>query len=90
MSNIDSSCEATVTGRLSSVFSKYGFWFDTLVSMDMWADNTRIEKPDQNCFIEYGQSTANKFELMQCLAYTKNQWDWYKRCHAIVELHTKK
>lgn len=88
MTNIDSSCTATIRGKLGSSFSKYGFWFDTAVSMDMWAENMQSERPEEYCHIEYGLSSSkpNQAKLMQCVAYIKNNWDWYRRCKPVVNL----
>lgn len=88
MSNIDSSCSATIKGKITGSFSKYGFWFDTAVSMDMWADNMRSEKPEEYCYIDYGQSSSkpNQVKLLQCVAYIKNNWDWFRRCKPVVNM----
>lgn len=88
MTNIDSACTATMRGKLSSSFSKYGFWFDTAVSMEMWAGNMQSERPEEYCYIEHGQSSSkpNQAKLLQCVAYINNNWDWYRRCKPIVNM----
>lgn len=82
-SNINNSCQATITGRAKGVFSKYGFWFDTGVSMEMWAELMRSDPPQVDCQISY-QSHQNKTRYMQCIAYIQDKWDWYRRCLPIV------
>lgn len=87
-SNIDESCNAKAYGRLSTMFSKSGFWFETAVSMDMWADDMRIEKPEDYCKIDYYEH-KNQVKYLQCIAYIRKQWDWYERCIPIVNIKVR-
>ena len=82
-SNINNSCQATISGRAKGMFSKYGFWFDTGVSMDMWADTMRNDPPEVDCKINY-ESNRDKASYMHCIAFIQDKWDWYKRCRPIV------
>ena len=84
-SSIDSSCHATISGRAKAVFSRFGFWFDTAVSMDMWTDLMRSDPPQSTCQINYA---ANKdtIKYAQCMAYIQDKWDWYKRCRPVVQM----
>jgi hypothetical protein len=82
-SNINNSCQATISGRAKGVFSKYGFWFDTGVSMGMWADLMRDDPPQVHCKISF-ESHRNQVKYMQCMAYIQDKWDWYSRCLPIV------
>ena len=83
-SNITNSCQATISGRAKGAFSRYGFWFDTAVSMDMWAEFSRNDPPQEYCKINYA-SHRDKVKYMQCIAYIQGQWDWYNRCKPIVD-----
>lgn len=82
-SNINSSCQATISGRAKGVFSKYGFWFDTRVSMSRWADLMRDDPPQVDCKIRF-ESHRNQTRYMQCMAYIQDKWDWHSRCLPIV------
>jgi len=89
MDNIDESCNATISGRAKSIFSKYGFWFDTSVSMQMWIDDVRADNPQNFCYLE--PSIKNDtVKLQQCLAFTKHKIDWYVRCKPVVDLMVKR
>ena len=89
MNNSETSCKATIKGKLSGTFSKHGFWFDTAVSMDTWAQNTLADRPEDTCYIRH-QGNQNQGKLLHCLAYIKNNWDWYNRCKPIVDFMSKK
>lgn len=83
-SSINNSCQSTISGRALGLFSKYGFWFDTAVSMDMWADLMRTDPPQVVCKIDY-ESNRDQTRYMQCMAYIQDKWDWFKRCRPIVD-----
>ena len=83
-SNINASCQATVSGRAKGIFSKYGFWFDTAVSMSMWSDFMRNDPPQEDCKISYA-SHRDQTRYMQCMAYIQDKWDWLRRCKPVVD-----
>ena len=89
MSNIDTSCKLTISGKFSETFIDNKLWSNTLVSMDMWATKMRQDKPDEYCFTDPGMAIEKRPDLLQCLAVTRNKWDWYNRCHEIVNLKSK-
>ena len=83
-SNISSTCKATMSGRAKGVFSKYGFWFDTGVSMELWANEVRVEEPHSHCATDFARH-KDKNVYMQCMAYYREKWDWFNRCKPIVD-----
>jgi len=89
MDNIDESCNATISGRAKSIFSKYGLWFDTAVSMSMWIDDVRTENPQKICY-EERHIKNDPVRLQQCLAFTKHRLDWYARCKSVVDMMSKR
>ena len=80
---LNKSCSPTLTGKAKKILGERGYWVHVNISMESWADSMRIEKPQDYCYIRY-QNTSEKTKLMQCLAYIKEQWDWYARCKPIV------
>jgi hypothetical protein len=77
------SCNTTITGSVKKALNERGFWAHVNVSMDAWAQGMRLDKPEEYCYIRY-QAPSERTRLMQCLAYTKEKWDWYQRCKPIV------
>ena len=87
-SSIDRSCNGTISGKAKGIFSKYGFWFDTAVSMDMWAQFTRDDPPQVHCQINYSVD-KDPIRYGRCMAYIQDKWDWYNRCRPIVNMLSK-
>ncbi len=83
--NIDRSCSATISGRAGGVFSKYGFWFDTAVSMDTWAQDMAADPPQEECRVRYLEH-KDQARYMRCIAHIQDKWDWYRRCRPIVNM----
>lgn len=82
-SNIDRYCKITMTGRAKSILSERGVWFDTAVSMDVWAEDMRNDNPVEQCKTIF-MAQKDQIKYQQCVAYIKDKWDWYHRCRSIV------
>lgn len=82
--SIDSSCGATILGKSKGVFREGGFWFSTLVSMDMWADSMRIDPPQSTCQSHFAID-KDVVRYGRCMAYIQDKLDWYKRCRPLVD-----
>ena len=83
-SNLDQSCRLTLTARAKNITSKDGIWFDTKVSMAVWADLMKLEKPEELCPLDHPIS-ADRAGYMHCMASYKSMWDWYARCKPVVD-----
>ncbi|MGZ5026200.1 MAG: hypothetical protein ACXV9T_03415 [Methylobacter sp.] len=83
MSHIDASCQKTIKGLVAGIFSKDGFWKDTHVSMQTWADDMRLVDPRTVCRNDYVGDKDNK-GYTNCTEFFKKNWDWYYKCLPIV------
>jgi len=82
-SNIDESCQPTISGKVKSIFSAYDFWLKTSVSMGMWAEFTNQERPQDDCIY------LNSTQKNNCLIYVKSKWDWYRKCKPLVDANLR-
>jgi uncharacterized protein YfaQ (DUF2300 family) len=80
---LSKSCSPTITGGAKKLMGERSFWAHVDVSMDSWAQSMKIEKPQDDCYIHYRDSSQST-KLLQCIAGYRELWDWYARCKPIV------
>lgn len=79
------SCQVSLVGSAKKMFGELKFWAHVDVSMDAWAANMIESSPQNVCYATL-QQPAQRTDLMKCLAYVDEQWEWFKRCKPIVVL----
>lgn len=88
-SYLNQSCDTTIIGGAKKILGEKEFWVHVDVSMDSWAQSTRLEQPEGMCYATY-QSPSERTKLMQCLAYIRTNWEWYARCKPVVQYACRK
>jgi hypothetical protein len=81
---LNKSCETTISGKLQrSLKGERSFWVEVHVSMDQWAQNMRLDKPEEYCAAGY--TAPDQLEKrVKCYTGVKEYWDWYARCRPLV------
>lgn len=80
---LNESCQVTIRGHAKKILGELKFWSHVVVSMDSWATNMSIEKPENDCQIQI-LSTKDPIRFQQCMAFYKAKWQWFARCKPVA------
>ena len=80
---LSNSCQVTIRGQTKKLLGELRFWSHVTVSMDSWANNMRVYKPEEDCQIQY-TTTKNIIRYQQCMAFYQEKWQWFSRCRPIA------